>query len=96
MSGKDTNGLAKSWHQSFQTLLLVGLTGLGGWCWHLLNSNSNRLITVEDRQNMVLGEHVEFKHSFEILRDAVNTLKEREIRQDDRLDSIEKGNHSKP
>lgn len=78
-----TNGLAKSWHQSLNTIILTVILGLGAWCWHLLTQNHDELIGVSLRQQGVLENIKE-------LRLDVSSLKTGEVHQDDRLDSIEK------
>lgn len=74
MTTHSTNGLAKSWHQSLNTIMLTAAIGIGSWCWHLLTNNSDRLIRVEDRQQMVLDEHVIFRSEFQRINDRLERL----------------------
>lgn len=84
-----TNGLAKSWHQSLQTIILTATLGLGAWCWHILTDNANRLIRVEERQMNVMERlgRVEIN---------VGDLRLGQVRQDDRMNLIESKNHTNP
>lgn len=69
-----TNGLAKSWHQSLNTIMLTAALGIGSWCWHLLTTNSDRLIHVEDRLQMSLDEHVLFRAEFQKVTERLERL----------------------
>lgn len=56
--------------------MLTGAIGIGSWCWHLLTTNSDRLIRVEDRQQMVLDEHVIFRAEFQRLFDRMDKFEQ--------------------
>lgn len=71
-----TNGLAKSWHQSLNTIMLTAALGIGSWCWHLLTTNSDRLIRVEDRLQMSLDEHAVFRAEFKEVIQRIEKLEQ--------------------